>query len=844
MPLEEDVNWDGECSLAKLSHGYGCSFVQQALVDAGLEDITLIPLGGDKVLVHPRIDVCGAGSQQEMQDLIGNFFVDVKQWTLADDVVYERGAWVCCFGIPVHAWNNIFFAELAESHGRLLKIFECTSNKSRMDYARFMIATPSLKEINVTFQVLIDNRLTSIRLIEDIDFEFASDACLVACDSDNNSVCSAHTRFQDEEPLVNAFVQQIHDDWKTKSEGRVIKNRVSPKQATPLQPVSEHSVMKSEQRVSHGSSKSRKLKKCKFTPSVKGMKKLARLSAADRNALIRSLKNAKRRKSGSSSVKVNSQGKQGTSLTAGSGFSGKDTGSNDWNNWVALHGDEQTTQRDVAVVGNCIGVKCSNSFEVLDTGNEIVDEARRDNKDLLMFKVGDAYDSVDWVYLEDVMLKMNFPSRWRSWIMQCVTTASASVLVNGCPTDEFWFERGLRQGDPLSPFLFLAAEGLNVMMKAMVSENIFTPYVIGARNEVAVSHLQFADDTLLVGVKSWANVRALKAVLLLFESILGLKVNFHKSMLFGINISESWLHEAASVMRCKHGRIPFTYLGLPIGGDPRKLYFWASVGGDPRKLYFWASVVMSSIPVYFLSFFRAPSGKWVWRCLEERDSLWSLVLKAKYGQEGGRVCFAEDVGSVWWRNVNSVRVGVGVRDNRWLVDNICRHVGNGRETLFWLDPWLEECRLQRSFCRLYDLAENKSVSVADMFEVGWGIGGEAWKWRLRLFAWEEELVLGCVGKLANIFLQVDEVDRWVWKLHSSQSYSVKSAYSYLSASETRISDSFDRLPTKDNLQKKVPSVRSVVARDIEVAGHFDGASWCGRCSFSPILRTGWCIKGL
>ncbi|GAU46642.1 hypothetical protein TSUD_246690 [Trifolium subterraneum] len=309
-------------------------------------------------------------------------------------------------------------------------------------------------------------------------------------------------------------------------------------------------------------------------------------------------------------------------------------------------------------------------------------------------------------------------------------------------------------------------------------------------------------------------------------------------MLFGVNISESWLHEAASVMRCKHGRLPFTYLGLPIGGDSRKLCFWHQLVEKIRKrLSGWKcenlsfggrlillKSVLSSIPVYFLSFFRAPSGKWVWRCLEERDSLWSLVLKAKYGQEGGWVCFAERVGSVWWRNVNSVRVGGGVRDNRWLVDNICRRVGNDRDTLFWLDPWLEECPLQRSFCRLYDLAENKSVSVADMFEAGWGIGGEAWKWRRRLFAWEEELLLGCVGKLANIFLQVDEVDRWVWKLHSSQSYSVKSAYSYLSASETRISDSFDRflwlksvplkvnifvwrlflnrLPTKDNLQKR------------------------------------------
>jgi hypothetical protein len=77
----------------------------------------------------------------------------------------------------------------------------------------------------------------------------------------------------------------------------------------------------------------------------------------------------------------------------------------------------------------------------------------------------------------------------------------------------------------------------------------------------------------LLWVKSWDNVRSLKAVLLSFEDISGLKVIFHKSMLFGGNVVESWLHEATLVMNCKHGRLPFLYLGLPIGGDPRKLQF-------------------------------------------------------------------------------------------------------------------------------------------------------------------------------------------------------------------------------------------------------------------------------
>ncbi|KAK2392457.1 hypothetical protein QL285_065815 [Trifolium repens] len=134
--------------------------------------------------------------------------------------------------------------------------------------------------------------------------------------------------------------------------------------------------------------------------------------------------------------------------------------------------------------------------------NEVVDEARRLKKELLLFKVDfeKAYDSVDWGYLDAVMGKMGFPTLWRKWIRECVSTATASVLVNGSPTDEFPLERGLRQGDPLSPFLFLlAAEGLHVLMQAMVEGNRFTGYRVGGLETVSVSHLQFADDTLLLG---------------------------------------------------------------------------------------------------------------------------------------------------------------------------------------------------------------------------------------------------------------------------------------------------------------------------------------------------------
>jgi len=165
------------------------------------------------------------------------------------------------------------------------------------------------------------------------------------------------------------------------------------------------------------------------------------------------------------------------------------------------------------------------SKQILDgilIANEVVDEAKRMNKDLLLFKVDfeKAYDSIDLNYLNSVMLSMNFPTLWRKWIMECIGTATASVLVNGCSTEEFPIKRGLRQGDPLSPFLFLlAAEEFDVLMKASISNNLFRAYGVGTQGEVKLSHLQFADDTLIIGEKCWLNMRKIRAVLLIIEEV-------------------------------------------------------------------------------------------------------------------------------------------------------------------------------------------------------------------------------------------------------------------------------------------------------------------------------------
>ncbi|GLT27528.1 hypothetical protein SLA2020_025150 [Shorea laevis] len=89
--------------------------------------------------------------------------------------------------------------------------------------------------------------------------------------------------------------------------------------------------------------------------------------------------------------------------------------------------------------------------------NEVVDEARKKKKKAFLFKIDfeKAYDKVSWDFLDYMMLRMGFCAKWRNWILECLRTNMVSVLVNGSPTRQFSVSRGLRQGDPLSPFLFL-----------------------------------------------------------------------------------------------------------------------------------------------------------------------------------------------------------------------------------------------------------------------------------------------------------------------------------------------------------------------------------------------------
>jgi hypothetical protein len=103
--------------------------------------------------------------------------------------------------------------------------------------------------------------------------------------------------------------------------------------------------------------------------------------------------------------------------------------------------------------------------------NEVVDFAKKSGKECLIFKVDfeKAYDSVDWSFLDYMLMRFGFGDKWRGWMKACICSGSMSVLVNGCATEEICIRRGLKQGYPLAPLLFLlVAEWLGALMKMAV----------------------------------------------------------------------------------------------------------------------------------------------------------------------------------------------------------------------------------------------------------------------------------------------------------------------------------------------------------------------------------------
>ncbi|XP_022008346.1 uncharacterized protein LOC110907712 [Helianthus annuus] len=438
----------------------------------------------------------------------------------------------------------------------------------------------------------------------------------------------------------------------------------------------------------------------------------------------------------------------------------------------------------------------------------------------MIFKVdiNKANDSLNWKYLDSVLAQMNFPERWRGWIMATLVSSRASVLVNGSPTMEFECTRGLRQGDPLSPFLFvIAMETLSGIMKKAVSDGIFK----GLRctiNGPVLSHLIYADDVVFLGVWSGENALNLRRILRCFYLVSGLKVNLSKCSVYGVGVDDVEAQLMVNILGCKKGSFPFKHLGLMVGANMNLIRNWKPVidvfknrlslwkakhlsyggkslgdfgkveegfllgGLDVNSHMSWMAWEKVIAPIEYggLGFGSlrdanlAMLSKWWWRFKTDKDGLWRRVVWAVHhnNRSWAPVPAKASLAGPWKHIVGICehlnQVGINLPDSIW-----CK-VGCGSKVAFWLDLWIGNQPLYISFPLLFALEKDKTCNVAD--RVSWGLNmlNMSWDWiRLVMSESEQEELMDMLLLLCDFNVR-DGPDSWVWRHDKSEVFSVAS----------------------------------------------------------------------
>ena len=232
-------------------------------------------------------------------------------------------------------------------------------------------------------------------------------------------------------------------------------------------------------------------------------------------------------------------------------------------------------------------VKGQQILDVVLITNELVDSTMRRKEQGLVCKldIEKAYDSISWDFLYQVMNRMCFGSRWVRWIKWCISTASFSVLFNGSPTGFFPSSKGLRQGDPLSPYLFvIGMEVLSCLLNRAVEGNYFagSRIAVGRGEDLVISHLLYAVDTLIFFQENLEQLKYLCWILMWFEVLSGLKINLNKSEIIPIGSVDN-VEELASELGCKVRPLPTSYLGLPLSAKHKALGVWDLIDERYRK---------------------------------------------------------------------------------------------------------------------------------------------------------------------------------------------------------------------------------------------------------------------
>ncbi|KAL6558460.1 hypothetical protein OROMI_018810 [Orobanche minor] len=174
-----------------------------------------------------------------------------------------------------------------------------------------------------------------------------------------------------------------------------------------------------------------------------------------------------------------------------------------------------------------------------------------------------AYDRLNWNFITQVMTKFGFSNVWINFIKACISNCWFSILVNGQPIGFFKSEKGVRQGDPLSPLIFaIAADYFSRSINNMFAKNTTIFYKI--KKKVKITHLAYADDILIFLNASHKNLHIFNKCITHYEGVSGQKINNHKSnfIMHKPTIAlVDWVH---GILGFNKADLPIMYLGVPL----------------------------------------------------------------------------------------------------------------------------------------------------------------------------------------------------------------------------------------------------------------------------------------
>jgi hypothetical protein len=178
-----------------------------------------------------------------------------------------------------------------------------------------------------------------------------------------------------------------------------------------------------------------------------------------------------------------------------------------------------------------------------------------------------AYDRVCWNFLFEVLESRGFDRKWIEWMKYLVKGGSVGVNLNGEESSYFKPGKGLRQGDPISPLLFNIVGDVLTRMLMKAERGGLIEGLMPEFREGGVISLQYADDTILFSTPDEQLLRNLKSTLVWFEKLSGMRINYHKSEIIPLHLSEEQIHVANLIFGCPIGSFPIKYLGIPLHFD-------------------------------------------------------------------------------------------------------------------------------------------------------------------------------------------------------------------------------------------------------------------------------------